>query len=104
MLTFTLWATLCNTGVAGSFYCIVMGRTGEWKDKTETKQVNPLRQMTIWSALLQLRFMTVTIQFSDEQAAALQAKSSAQGLSLERWLQSLAGQDTQTESGSVIWR
>jgi hypothetical protein len=34
--------------------------------------------------------MTLTIKLSDEQAAALQAKAAAEGLSLEEWLQKLA--------------
>jgi len=46
--------------------------------------------------------MTVTIQLSDEQAATLQAKAAAQGLSLEKWLQSLVQQETQPLSGSVV--
>ncbi|HEV2963518.1 MAG TPA: hypothetical protein VG649_16950 [Candidatus Angelobacter sp.] len=46
--------------------------------------------------------MTVTIQLSDEQAAALQAKAAAQGLSLEKWVQSLVQQETQLPSGSVV--
>ena len=33
------------------------------------------------------------IELSDEQAAALKAKAAAQGLTLEAWLQKLAGQD-----------
>jgi hypothetical protein len=35
----------------------------------------------------------VAIQLSDEQAAALHAKAMAQGLTLEAWLQKLAGID-----------
>ena len=46
--------------------------------------------------------MTVTIQLSDEQAAMLQAKAAAQGLSLEKWLQSLAEHEAQAQSGSVV--
>jgi hypothetical protein len=44
--------------------------------------------------------MTVNIQLSDEQAAALQAKAEAVGLSLEQWVQSLVEQQTQALSGS----
>lgn len=46
--------------------------------------------------------MTVTIQLSDEQAAALKAKAEAQGLSLEKWLQSLVQQETKSQPGSVV--
>ena len=46
--------------------------------------------------------MTVTIQLSDEQATALRAKAATQGLSLERWLQTLAEQEAQGRSGSVV--
>ena len=34
--------------------------------------------------------MIVTIELSDEQAAALKAKAEAQGLTLENWIQKLA--------------
>ena len=34
--------------------------------------------------------MTLTISFSDEQAAVLQAKAAAEGLSVEAWIQKLA--------------
>lgn len=36
--------------------------------------------------------MTV-IELSDQQAAALKARAAAQGLSLEQWLQKLAGEE-----------
>ena len=36
--------------------------------------------------------MTVTIELSDEQAAALQAQAAAEGLSVDAWLQRLAEQ------------
>jgi len=36
--------------------------------------------------------MTVTIQLSDEQAAALQAQAAAEGLTVDLWLQRLAEQ------------
>jgi hypothetical protein len=36
----------------------------------------------------------MTIKLSDEQAAALKAKAAAEGLSLEEWLQRLAGERT----------
>jgi len=39
--------------------------------------------------------MTVTIQLSDEQAAALQARAAEEGLSVEAWLQRLAEQQAQ---------
>jgi hypothetical protein len=38
--------------------------------------------------------MTVRIELSDEQAAALKAKAAAQGLTLEGSFQKLANQDT----------
>lgn len=44
--------------------------------------------------------MTVNIQLSDEQAATLQAKAAALGLSLEEWVQNLVEQQTQFLSGS----
>lgn len=34
--------------------------------------------------------MTLTIDFSDEQAAVLQARAAAEGLSVEAWIQKLA--------------
>jgi len=37
--------------------------------------------------------MTLTLQLSDEQAAALQAKAAAEGLSLEAWIVKLAEPD-----------
>jgi len=37
--------------------------------------------------------MTVTIEFSNEQLATLKAKAAAQGLTLQDWLQKLAGED-----------
>lgn len=37
--------------------------------------------------------MSVQIELSDQQAAALQAKASAQGLTLEDWLQKLASSE-----------
>jgi hypothetical protein len=40
--------------------------------------------------------MTVTIQLSDEQAAALQAQASAEGLPVDVWLQRLAERYAQT--------
>jgi len=39
--------------------------------------------------------MTVTIQLSDEQAAALQAQAASKGLSIDAWLQQLAEQYAQ---------
>ena len=41
----------------------------------------------------------VTIQIPDDQAAALQAKASAQGLTLEAWLRRLAGLDEPRRAG-----
>jgi len=38
--------------------------------------------------------MTVTIELSAEQAAALRAKATAEGLSLEEWIQKLAEERT----------
>ena len=47
--------------------------------------------------------MTVTIQLSDEQAAALQAKAAAEGLSLEKWFESLVDHEIHdNEPGSVV--
>ena len=42
--------------------------------------------------------MNVTIELSDEKAAALKAQAEAHGLTVERWLQQLAEQHVQTES------
>lgn len=39
--------------------------------------------------------MTITIQLSDEQAAALQARAADEGLSVDAWLQKLAEQYAQ---------
>ena len=36
----------------------------------------------------------MTITLSDERAAALQAKAAAEGLSLEDWIQKLAGEES----------
>jgi hypothetical protein len=47
-----------------------------------------------WSA------MNVTIELSDEQAAALAAKAAAMGLSLEAWFQKLARDETQNPKKS----
>ena len=38
--------------------------------------------------------MTLTIELSDDQAAALRAKAAAEGLSLEVWIQKLAEEKT----------
>ena len=40
--------------------------------------------------------MTVVIRFSDEQATVLEAKATAEGLTVEQWVQKLA--ETETES------
>ena len=37
--------------------------------------------------------MNVTIELPDEQAAALQARAAAQGLTLEAWLKNLADEE-----------
>ena len=37
--------------------------------------------------------MSVQIELSDQQAAALQAKATAQGLTLQDWFKKLAGQE-----------
>jgi hypothetical protein len=37
--------------------------------------------------------MTVMIRLSEEQATALEAKAAAEGLSVEQWIQKLAGSD-----------
>lgn len=39
--------------------------------------------------------MTVSIDFSDEQIAALKAKAAAQGLTLQDWLRKLAMKETE---------
>jgi len=36
------------------------------------------------------KIMTLTVQLSEEQAEALRAKASAEGLSIEEWIQKLA--------------
>jgi hypothetical protein len=41
--------------------------------------------------------MTLTIELSDKHLIALQAKASAEGLSLEGWLQKIAEQDAPIE-------
>jgi len=41
--------------------------------------------------------MTVTIQLSDEQAAALQAQAAHEGLTVDAWLQRLAEQYAQSQ-------
>ena len=41
--------------------------------------------------------MTLTIELSDEQASAIQAKAAAEGLSVEGWIQKLAGQEAVPE-------
>jgi hypothetical protein len=38
--------------------------------------------------------MTVIIRLSDEEATALEAKAAAEGLTIEQWLQKLAGTGT----------
>lgn len=42
--------------------------------------------------------MNLTIQLPDEHAAALKAQAEAQGLTIERWLERLAGQQVQPAS------
>lgn len=42
--------------------------------------------------------MNLTIQFSDENAAALKAQAEAQGLTVERWLEQIAEQYLQPVS------
>jgi len=75
---------------------------GECKEKEWNQLKKSRYQVTRYSISYSLRFMIVTIQLSDEQAAALQAKAAAQGFSLERWLQSLAEQEAQVQVGSVV--
>ena len=41
--------------------------------------------------------MTLTINLSEEKAAALQSKAAAEGLSLEDWIQNLAEPDSTAE-------
>lgn len=40
--------------------------------------------------------MSVRIELSDRQAAALQARAAAQGLSLKEWLERMAAEETET--------
>jgi hypothetical protein len=40
-----------------------------------------------------IQLMTVSIELRDEEASVLAAKAAAQGLTLEDWLQNLAGQE-----------
>jgi hypothetical protein len=46
--------------------------------------------------------MTITIELSDNQAAVLREKAAAQGLSVEKWCQSLIQQQTQSSVRSVV--
>ena len=47
--------------------------------------------------------MTVTVQLSEEQAAALQAKAAAEGLSLETWFKRLIDHETRdNQPASVV--
>lgn len=41
--------------------------------------------------------MTLTIELSDEQATALQSKATAEGLSVENWIQELAEKENASE-------
>lgn len=41
--------------------------------------------------------MTVTIELSEQQAALLKARAAAEGLTLEDWLQRLAGQQSEAD-------
>ena len=42
--------------------------------------------------------MNVTIELSDENAAALKAQAAAQGMTVERWVQAIAEQHVQPHS------
>jgi Ribbon-helix-helix protein, copG family len=42
--------------------------------------------------------MTLSIQLSDEEAAALRAKAAAEGLTLEEWIRRLAGRGPEPSS------
>jgi len=44
--------------------------------------------------------MTVTIEFSNEQLAALKAKAAAQGLTLQDWLHKLADEESEPAEAS----
>jgi hypothetical protein len=47
--------------------------------------------------------MTVTIEVSNEQLATLKAKASAQGLTLQDWLQKLAAEEAEeAQSGKPL--
>ncbi|MGH9622580.1 MAG: hypothetical protein ACRD45_23090 [Bryobacteraceae bacterium] len=45
--------------------------------------------------------MTITIHLPDDQATALQEKAAAAGLSLEAWLQTLAGKEVPVVPGTL---
>lgn len=46
--------------------------------------------------------MTVNIEVSNAQLAALKAKAAAQGLTLEGWLQKLAAEELDPPSGQTV--
>jgi hypothetical protein len=46
--------------------------------------------------------MTLTIELSDEQAAALRARATSAGLSLEEWIRGLAEEAPEAASGTHI--
>ena len=48
--------------------------------------------------------MNVTIELSDEKAAALKAQAEAQGLTVERWLEQIADQHVQPVSIAHLQR
>jgi hypothetical protein len=58
---------------------------------------NPAVYALPWEEIAEFCPMTV-IELPDEQAAALKAKAAAQGLTLETWLQKLAGEEEVTSS------
>jgi hypothetical protein len=45
--------------------------------------------------------MNLTIELSDEKAAALKVQAAAHGLTVERWVEEIAGQRAQAQPASI---
>jgi hypothetical protein len=45
--------------------------------------------------------MNLTIELSDEQAAALKAQAAAHGLTVERWIEQIAEQHAEAQPASI---
>jgi hypothetical protein len=45
--------------------------------------------------------MNLTIELSDEKAAALKAQAAARGLTVERWVEQIAEQHAEAQSASI---